>query len=196
MNPIIDVLFNWIADNPVEFTGVLASLIYVVLAAKGNVWCWLFGIISSALYIQLNFINHLYLDTVLQSYYVLVGFYGWWNWKKQGNGEAAITSAAWSRQLAYIAGGAALSLVMGYLVTFIGNSLSYVDAFVTIFSFIATWMTARKILENWLWWIVIDLAAAYMYYSKGLQVTTGLYILYSAIAGIGYWRWKRELSVT
>jgi nicotinamide mononucleotide transporter len=193
---MIATFINWIVANPIEFAGVLTGLIYVVLAARGSAWCWLFGIISSGLYIQINLVNNLYLDTILQSYYVLVGFYGWWNWKRKEEQTVTITSIPFNKQIQLIATGIALSAIAGYLVTFIGNSLSYVDAFVTIFSFIATWMTARKILENWLWWVAIDLVAAYMYLSKGLYITTGLYIVYAAIAAAGYWKWRRELSVT
>ena len=74
-------------ETYIEYTAVVFGVIYVLLASRGNIWCWLAGIISSALYIYINLTHQLFQDAILQTYYVVVGFYGWWLWNKKGNTE-------------------------------------------------------------------------------------------------------------
>ena len=90
--------------------------------------------------------------------------------------------------------GCALSPVLGFLFAKIGNSYSYFDAGITVFSFIATWMTAKKILQNWLYWIVIDLVAATVYFAKDLRATSALYVLFAIVALYGYREWQKNLE--
>lgn len=178
-----------------EWMAVLTGLLYVLLATGEDVWCWPFGILSSAIYIYINLGGHLYQDAILQSYYVLAGLYGWWAWSRP---QAAVTTLhvhrlPLARHLPWFATGVVLTLLCGYLFSKVGNSYPYVDAAVTVFSFIATYLTARKVLENWLYWIVIDLVAAPMYYLKELRLTTGLYLFFAVVAYYGYRQWKKQL---
>ena len=179
-----------------EYTAVVFGIIYVLLASRSIIWCWLTGIISSALYIYINIYHHLFQEAILQTYYVVAGFYGWWLWNKKGNAkdEISINSFSLQKNLMLIFFGALLVPIFGFGFSKLGNSLSYFDAAVTVFSFTATWMTAKKILENWLFWIVIDVVAAVMYFVKGLHATSGLYIFFSIIAVYGYFEWKKELN--
>ena len=87
-----------------------------------------------------------------------------------------------------------LSPVLCCLFAEIGNSYSYFDAGITVFSFIATWMTAKKILQNWLYWIVIDLVAATVYFAKDLRATSALYVLFAIVALYGYREWQKNLE--
>lgn len=183
-------------DNWLEYAGVAFGIIYVLLASRGNIWCWLAGIISSALYIYINITHQLFQDAILQTYYVVAGFYGWWLWSKKGSvgGDLTVQSFSLQQNIKLIFIGALLVPVFGFIFSKLGNSLSYFDAAVTIFSFIATWMTAKKILENWLFWIVIDLMAAVMYFIKHLEPTAALYIFFAFIATYGYYEWKKTLA--
>lgn len=179
-----------------EYTAVAFGIIYVLLATRRIVWCWPAGIISSALYIYINIYHRLFQDAILQTYYVVAGFYGWWLWNKlqDQQNETNIISYSLQQNLKLILFGALLVPVFGFVFSKLGNSLSYFDAAVTIFSFIATWMTAKKILENWLFWIVIDLVAAVMYFIKELHATSALYVFFSAVAVYGYFEWKKNVS--
>ena len=183
-------------DNWLEYAGVAFGIIYVLLASRGNIWCWLAGIISSALYIYINITHQLFQDAILQTYYVVAGLYGWWLWSKKGNDEEVLRIQSLSLQEngILIFFGALLVPVFGFVFSKLGNSLSYFDSAVTIFSFIATWMTAKKILENWLFWIVIDMVAAVMYFIKHLEPTAALYIFFALIATYGYYEWKKTLA--
>lgn len=184
-------------ETYLEYAAVAFGVIYVLLASRSNIWCWLFGIISSALYIYINITHRLFQDAILQSYYVGAGFYGWWSWNKNGNevDEIETHSSSLKQNLQLIFGGALLIPVFGFVFSKLGNSLSYFDSAVTIFSFIATWMTAKKVLENWLYWIVIDLVAAIMYLIKDLRATSCLYLFFSVLAVYGYFEWKKKISI-
>ena len=177
-----------------EYTAVAFGIIYVLLATRSIIWCWLAGIISSALYIYINIEHQLYQDAILQTYYVAAGFYGWWLWhRKELKVEADIISFSLPQNFKLILSGAVLVPVFGYIFSKFGNALSYFDATVTVFSFIATWMTAKKILENWIFWVAIDMIAAVMYFIKGLHATSFLYIFFSIIAVYGYLQWQKQM---
>ncbi len=183
-------------ETYLEYTAVFLGVVYVLLASKGSIWCWIFGILSSAIYISINITHHLFQDAILQFYYVLAGLYGWWKWsQKEEKAEANILSYSIRENLPFIVTGALLVPLFGYGFSKLGNSLSYFDSAVTIFSFIATWMTARKLLENWLYWIVIDVVAAMMYSIKGLYPTAALYIFFTLVSVYGYYEWKKQLSI-
>ena len=179
----------------IEYAAVLLGAIYVVLASRNIIWCWPAGIISSLLYIYINLFHTLYQDALLQTYYVVAGAYGWWVWtKKESNEDSAdIVSCSLSQILKLLLLGVILVPLFGFAFSRLGNALPYLDASVTVFSFIATWMTAKKILQSWLFWIVIDVAAATMYYLKGLHPTTGLYLFFTTAALYGYYEWRKQL---
>ena len=183
-------------ETYLEYAAVVFGVVYVLLASRGNVWCWLAGVISSALYIYINVTHQLFQDAILQAYYVVAGFYGWWLWSKKGNAEDEVSISSFSlpQNLKLIFFGALLVPVFGFVFAKLGNSLSYFDAAVTVFSFIATWMTAKKILESWLYWIVIDVVAAIMYLIKDLRATSCLYLFFSVVAVYGYFEWKKKMS--
>jgi nicotinamide mononucleotide transporter len=185
-------------DAYFEYAGVAFGVIYVLLAARGNVWCWPAGVISSALYIYINVYHRLFQDAILQSYYVAAGFYGWWLWVQKGkqHDEAGFVSFSLQKNFKLIFFGALLVPVFGFIFSKFGNALSYFDASVTVFSFIATWMTAKKIIENWLFWIVIDVVAAAMYFIKGLHATSVLYLFFSAVSVYGYLQWRKQMQTT
>ncbi len=183
-------------ETYLEYLAVALGVLYVLLASKGNIWCWPLGIIGSGLYIFINLQHYLFQDAILQSYYVFAGFYGWWKWnKKEHHQEWDIIRFSLSKNVWLIVAGASLVPLFGYIFARLGNSLSYYDSTVTVFSFIATWMTARKVLENWIYWIAIDAIAAVMYAVKGLYPTTALYVFFCLVAVYGYTEWRKQFQI-
>ena len=178
-------------DIYIEYLAVVLGIVYVLLAAHGWVWCWPAGILSSLLYIWINTEHQLYQDAILQSYYVIAGIYGWWHWQRQKDALNSITRLSLSQHLFWLITGAVLVPLFGYGFAQLGNALSYLDASVMVFSFIATWLTARKVLESWMYWIAIDLIAAVMYGLKGLQPTVFLYVIYALVAVYGFYSWRK-----
>ncbi|MFN8287667.1 MAG: nicotinamide riboside transporter PnuC [Chitinophagales bacterium] len=195
------MLNSWLNNLSLAFTlteylAVFYGVLYVLLAAKSDLHCWPAGVISSALYIYINIYAHLYMDAILQTYYVLAGIYGWWLWSRNSstNHKLQIQFYTLGQNIPLILLGCVLTPILGYLFSKIGNSYSYFDAGITIFSFIATWMTAKKILQNWLYWIVIDFVAAALYFAKDLRATSALYVLFALVAIYGYKQWQQNLK--
>lgn len=188
-----DALTMW------ELSSTALLLIYVVLAAKGNRWCWLPGIVGSAIMGCLVWQANLYLEAGLQVYYVAMGIYGWLHWSKAkeqtGSESGSIKKMTHKEMLLVPLLGLLLAFTAGYIFDrFLGNALPYLDSFTTVFSLIATWMVARKLIENWLYWIVVDLAAIYLYGYKGFVFFAVLYLLYVCIAIAGYFSWRRQMK--
>lgn len=186
----------WIAENKallLEILAVIFGVAYIVLAAKNKISCWLFGIIASLLSIWL-FIEHaqLYAEAFLYCFYVMAGCYGWYSWKNQVKESTIYQHPLKNHSLLIIIGGI-LSVGFYYLVTniFTEAARPLIDSFTTIFSFIATYLTIKKWLNNWIYWIVIDVVTTYLYVSRELYLYAGLMGVYSVIALYGYLQWKK-----
>jgi nicotinamide mononucleotide transporter len=193
------MLSDWISGNYIEVLGVVTSLTYLYFSVRQIIWLWPFGILSSALFIWIFFTSKFYADMGLQVYYLGISIYGWIYWVKGGNGTAGKSELRVSSirgRLAGVLGFVGLALFLGIVAIlkyFTDSDVPWGDGFTTAGSIVATWMLARKILEHWLVWIVIDLVAAALYFYKGLYPSTVLYIIYSVIAVLGYFQWKKGL---
>ena len=190
---------DWFAEHYIEVLGVITSLIYLYFSVRQIIWLWPFGIISSALFIWIFFGSKFYADMGLQVYYMGISIYGWIYWTKgRMNGEKDLQVSRITRSHAGILSGTGLVLFIGIVAVlkFLTDSdVSWGDGFTTAASIIATWMLARKILEHWLVWIVVDTVAAALYFYKGLYPSSVLYIIYAGIAILGYRQWKKVVTV-
>ena len=183
--------FNW---SIIESIAVFFSIIYVILAAKESIWCWGAAAISVTLYIYICFFAQLYPETGLQVFYLFMAFYGFYHWNKK---EQKLQISEWSisKHLFIVALGAILTFLMGfYFATYTGSKMPIVDSFTTVFSIFATYMVAKKILGNWLYWIVIDMVSIYLYFSRDLHLTALLFIAYTIIAIFGYFKWLKLME--
>lgn len=178
----------------IEILGTLFSLAYVILAARENIWCWLMGIIGATLSIYLFWVySKLYSEAILSMYYVVTGIIGWVMWKSPGKKKSVIKVPP-SAHLIFIVLGVVFSYGFYLLVTniFTDAARPLLDSFTTVFSFLATWITIKKWVSSWIYWIVIDAVTAFMYWSKDLNIYSGLMILYTVLAVYGYLEWKRS----
>lgn len=178
-----------------EIASVIAGVIYVVLAARENIWCWLFGIIGSLLSIYLFFIYKLYAESILYFYYVLAGVYGWWAWTHdrdatRGN-QMSITTWKTRQHVLTIVAGVILSLLLAFFLRrYTDAQMPLVDAHTTMFSFLATYLVTRKVLSNWVYWIFIDAVSVGLYASRELYLYALLMVAYTLIAVWGYVEWR------
>jgi nicotinamide mononucleotide transporter len=185
----------------VELISVITAIIYVILVAQKNIWCWFFGIISAILWTYAAYAYYqLYIDSALQVYYVVMGFYGWYMWKygyeKEGV-ELPMTQLSTQNHLYIIGVGLVLTFLVGYFFkTYTAAAATYLDAFTTIFSIMTTVLVARKVIENWLYWIVIDATYIYLYGVRGGYLFAFLNVVYVIIAIIGYINWKKEYDLS
>ena len=170
------------------------GLIDILLATKQNNWCWPAAISSSSVYVFVFFFSKLYFDAILNLYYVAMAFYGLYNWNKISNTkENQVSFSSKKFTSIWITICAITSIALGYFAQkFTDAEFAYADAFTTIFSFYATWLITQKRIDNWLFWIIINVVAIFMYYLKGLNFTVGLFAVYLAFAVYGYYSWRNE----
>jgi nicotinamide mononucleotide transporter len=194
------MLFHWLSENYIEVLGVVTSLIYLYFSVRQIIWLWPFGILSSALFIWIFFLSKFYADMGLQVYYLVISIYGWFYWLRGGTRAPGSDKLRVSRislrraiQLAFIGTMIFFGIVF-VLKQFTDSDVPWGDGFTTAASIVATWMLARKILEHWLVWIIVDAVAAGLYIYKGLYPSALLYVIYSIIAVLGYYQWKSELK--
>lgn len=179
--------------------GVAAfGAVYVVLAARNSAWCWPAGIISAALCIVFDVQLHYYIDAILQAYYVLAGFYGWYLWTRNTSSTASaqlqITSYSFKKQVPFLLLGVALTPALGYVFSGLGNAYPYLDSLTAVFSFIATYLTAKRILQSWLWWILIDILLIGQYIVKDANVLAFFYLFLTIMAIYGYFQWRKKFA--
>ena len=184
------------ATNLMEYVAVICALIYVALISLKNQWGWLFATISSAIYIFICYYGKLYLETGLQVFYVAMAIYGWYEWS-DADDEPKEGIIQWSNKthVFIISAGLIVTILTGiFFNIYTDQAQPFLDAFTTIFSLIATYMITKKVLENWFYWIVIDLVATFLYVNRGLELSGLLYILYTIIAFYGYFNWKKTFA--
>jgi nicotinamide mononucleotide transporter len=179
-----------------EWVAVAFGVVSVLLTVRQNAWCWPLGIVNVGLFALLFWRERLYADAGLQLVYVAVCAYGWWAWLRGGPGAGALRVSRTPRRVSILlfVAGAVLAAVLGLtLKRATDASLPFWDAGTTAFSLVAQWMQARKWLENWLVWIVVDVVYVGMYVQKGLVLTAFLYAGFIALALLGAFEWRRAL---
>jgi len=183
--------------SPWEAVAVVFAIAYLLLAVRENVLCWLFALMSTAIYTVLFWDVSLLMESALNVYYMAMAVYGWQQWTRGGHNGAdqahalSIQSLTARQHLIVIIAIAILTLVSGYLLGEHSSAVwPYVDSFTTWASVITTYLVARKYLENWLYWIVIDTVSIPLYIDRGLNLTALLFVAYVVIAVIGYFKWR------
>ncbi|RZL39105.1 MAG: nicotinamide riboside transporter PnuC [Pedobacter sp.] len=195
-NPFIESLSQYIANtSTLEWFGVLTGILCVWLAAKNNIWNWPFAIVSVVIYIFIFFESRLYADMGLQVYFLAMNLYGWYFWSKNKNNPEA------SRPISSITGKEIIISTFGVIIFTAGlgfflfkktnASFPFTDSFCTACSLIAQLFLARKVLQNWLIWIFVDIIYVGVYFSKDLYATGLMYALYIIIALMGYLDWRK-----
>jgi nicotinamide mononucleotide transporter len=185
-----------VTANPFEIAGVFTGVLGVWLTTRQNIWCWPVGIVSVASFIVVFFGARLYGAMGLQCVYVALLAYGWYAWMHGGQGRGALRVSRLPRRLALglLALGAAAAGIAGFwLRARTDEALPYLDGFTTSFSLVAQWLQARKYLENWALWVVVDVVYVAMSLSQGLTLTAGLYAAYIGLALLGFRDWRRSM---
>ncbi|MCB9170420.1 MAG: nicotinamide mononucleotide transporter [Flavobacteriales bacterium] len=176
----------------IELLAVIGNLAYTVLMAWERRSGWLFGIVASALSVALFLHQQLPGQVVLSAYYVAMGAYGWITWGK-GMEQLPIRRRTLLFHVVLLGVVGLLTLMAGRgLERFLDSSHPYEDAFVTVLSLFATWMLARKVLENWVYWIIADAVGVHLYLTSGLTWYALLFVVYIGLSIAGLWRWWRS----
>ena len=191
-------MMEWLQNNYIEVLGAVTGLIYLYLEIKQNIWLWPLGIVTSAFYIYVFFTSKFYADMGLMVYYVIISIYGWWHWLFGGNtsdkGELTISKTTPKQWVYLTLASIILFAVMAVvLINFTDSPVPYGDAFVTALSITATWMLARKLIEQWWVWVVVNLVSLVLFIWKDLYPTSILFFFYFTLAIYGYYQWKKEM---
>lgn len=186
------------ATSPWEALGSLLGLAYLLLAVRRNLLCWLCAFLSTAIYLALFAKAALYMQSLLQVFYLVMAVYGFIDWRRgrTESGEVRIESWTVNQHVAVAVLVMMATAINGWaLARWTDSPAPYLDSFVTWGSVVTTWMVARRIIENWLYWIVVDGVAAWLYFSQGLLATTVLFVIYLGIVVRGYFVWRREQAL-
>ncbi len=193
------MVFTYLQANWIELLGSALSIIYLYLSIKQKVSLWIFGFLCSSLYVVVFFQSKFYADMSLQFYYLGVSVFGWISWKA---GKPENRKELPVKRTTPLSGAIILitALVFYFLYYFIlseytDSPLPKADAFTTALSIVATWMLARKMIEHWWLWIIVDSVSAGLYFYKALYPTAILFVIYTVMAIIGYRQWKKSLQI-
>lgn len=186
------------AWTALEAGAVVLAVFYLLLAIRQNIWCWLCAGISTAIYVYLFLIARLYMESALNVFYFAMAVYGWhvWYHGRSDNHELPVSvwrAATHGYAITIIV---AASLISGYLLSrYTDAAFPYVDSMTTWAAIWATFLVARKVLENWWYWLVIDFASIFIYWSRDLQLTSFLFVIYVVLIPFGLISWTRSWRV-
>lgn len=191
---------QYLIDNWVEITGAVMSFIYLYLSIREKAGLWIFGFLASLLYIWVFYHSKLYAEISLQLYYLFISIYGWITWQKKSEtthtNVLQISTIPKTQYFPYILATIGVFLVYYFVLKYLTDSpVPVADSFVGSLSIIATYMLAKKKIENWLVWIVVDAFACGLYFYKGLYPTTVLFAVYTTMAVVGYFQWKKKTII-
>ena len=173
---------------------ILASLfgfVYIILIVQKKPIGWFFGFVSSLIYIEVCFTNELYIQTGLQAIYALVGVFGFFRWQMKG---ISIRAISFKNRLIVLVSGLVASMILGYLFSKSNQVLPYLDALISVFGIIATYLTTDKRVENWLIWMVINVLSIYLFAYQSLYFSVALFSVYFIVSFWGYLNWRKDIE--
>lgn len=185
----------WVQMSGWEIVAVVLALAYLILAVRQSSWCWHCGFASTAIYTVLFWNVQLMMESALNVYYMAMAVYGWWQWRHGGREDTELPVRTWRWPQHCLALGAvlALTLLSGSLLTqFTLAAWPYLDSFTTWAAVITTFMVARKILENWFYWMVINSTSIFIFADRGMYLTALLLVAYLIISIFGWLNWYRD----
>ncbi len=202
-------LIDWLSANWIELTATILGLAGIGLQIKQNYWYWLTSILMVLMYIYVFYTTKFYADMSFQVYYLVVSIYGWYYWIKserrpnknrtkteQENTAKMVVKQLTKKQI-LISIGISVAFFVGIyfiLKIFTDSDVPAGDAFTTALSITATWLLAKKYIENWIFWIIADTVSAGLYFYKELYPTFILFAVLTFLAIIGYGHWKKALN--
>jgi nicotinamide mononucleotide transporter len=178
-----------------EMVAVIFAVLYLLLAIRQNIWCWFCAGVSTAIFVYVYFAANLYMESVLNVFYFAMAIYGWVSWRAGHSGDVSLAISVWPRQTHFLALVAVLimSVLSGFLLeTYTNAAFPYVDSATTFGAMWATFLVARKVLENWWYWLFIDVVSVFIYWSRGLELTALLFVVYVVLIPIGLLVWTRD----
>ena len=189
------MIFDFLQANWFEIVAAILAIAYLILAMLQDIRCWVAWIISSLMYFYVMYSANLYMEALLQIFYIFIGLYGLYQWRFKADVKDALKITTWSVKNHLIVIGALVFLtsLSGYvLMIYTAAASPFIDAFTTWGAIAASYLVAKKILENWFYWFVIDFVSVFLFISRELYPTALLFIVYLVLVVIGYSAWRKS----
>jgi nicotinamide mononucleotide transporter len=185
------------ATTWIEFVAVVFGILSVLYSRAENILVYPTGLINTTLYIYLSIAAGLYAEASVNTYYSVMSIIGWVLWAQKRNGEDKLhitrsSASEWRNALLFFAG--AWLLLWYILQRFTNSAVPIADAFASASAYTGMWLMTRKKLENWIWWIITNMASIPLYFSKGYVFTSFQYVVFLVLAIMGYLEWKRKVT--
>ena len=191
----VQLVGAWHDTSWVELLAAALALVYVPLAIGQRLSCWSAAFVSSVLYVWVFFSARLYMESALNAFFAAMAVYGFWQWR-QGRDDSALAVSRWPpvRHALALIGIAAVAAINAYfLARFTPAANPFIDSMLTWASVFTTFLVARKVYENWYWWLLIDSISMCLYFTRHLYLTMLLYGVYVVLCVIGMREWRRSL---
>lgn len=192
------IVFDYLSENYLEIIAAIAGITGVFLTAKEIIWCWPVALINVVLSAIVFYQSRLYQDAILQIFYFVMTIYGFYFWLKGGKENTAppIRHITFSLSIVLLSIGIIFTFLSGWFFEhYTDASLPYLDATTTVWGIIGTFLMARKMIENWWLWIVIDLLCTGIYIYKHLFVFSFLYFFFTILAVYGLIEWQKKIKL-
>ena len=189
------MIFDFLQANWFEIVAAILAITYLILAMLEDIRCWIAWVISSLMYFFVMYSANLYMEALLQIFYIFIGLYGLYQWRFKADKKDALKITTWSvkNHLMVIGALVFLTFISGYVLTIYTAAVSpFIDAFTTWGAIAASYLVAKKILENWFYWFVIDFVSVFLFISRELYPTALLFIVYLVLVVIGYSAWRKS----
>ena len=189
------MIFDFIQANWFEIVAAILAIAYLILAMLQDIRCWVAWIISSLMYFFVMYSANLYMEALLQIFYIFIGLYGLYQWRFKADKKDALKITTWSVKNHLIVIGALVFLtsLSGYvLMIYTAAASPFIDAFTTWGAIAASYLVAKKILENWFYWFVIDFVSVFLFISRELYPTALLFLVYLVLVVFGYSAWRKS----
>ena len=186
---------QFLLNSLLELSAVVFAIAYLVLAVRENILCWLAASVSTFIFLYIFWGVNLYMESGLQVYYIAMAVFGWYQWRSAKDGSTNLQVSMWSmrQHLTALTLIALLTFISGYLLNSRTDAqLPYLDSLTTWGSVVTTYMVTRKILENWIYWLVIDSISIYLYIDRELYFTAILFAVYIVIIFFGWLTWSKR----
>ena len=182
--------------SAIEITAVVLAVAYLVLVIREDIWCWACAAVSSGIYVWLFVGAKLYMESLLYLFYVVMAAYGWYVWTRGGNKEDQLPIIRYSTKIHLLAIGAIvlLAAVTGWGLSNYSDAVyPYIDSATTFSAIWATFLVARKVFENWWYWLLIDVVSIFIYWNRELEFTAGLFVFYVFLIPVGMHHWRQSM---
>ena len=186
------MISNLVHADWIEPAAVILAIAYLLLAVKQNISCWFAAFFSSLLYFFVMYSAGLYMEAGLQIFYCVMAVYGWTQWRASLPDNKKFLVKTWNRNqhIKAISLIVILAFASGWaLEKFTNAALPFIDSLTTWGAIVTTYMVAKRLLENWIYWFVIDTISVFLFYSRGLFLTSILFFVYLIIIYFGYKSW-------